>query len=803
MRAENEVDIVASGYRIVREIGRGGMGVVYEAWDNRLDRRIAVKMLHPYLFSDQQVGDRLLREARLAARIEHPNVVRVYDVEMVEGRLAIEMQYVDGGALPDVLASGALPAPQAADLLGQILEALAACHAQGVIHCDLKPGNLLVAMEGKIFLSDFGIARALSSMECAAAVTPATSGPLWGTPQYTPPEAWQGLEPIPQWDLYAAGVIIYEALCGQLPFQGRTPMAVMLEKHSRCLPSIAQRRTDLSPGFVALVDDLVSNDTSRRPASAQAALTRLKALPEYKLRDTNTQPLRPTEKPATRPMQPDSHAAFPPSERIPPGTTGPMARPSRQPVRFMAALIVILLAACGALAYNLWHSTQNTELASSLVPAYNGELLHLTTSNNRAFFSYDDGIHGRELWSVNSDGDPWMVADINPGPSGSNPRRFFVRADGSMFFAATTEATGEELWHCATDQPQASVRLVRDILPGPMGSEPEVLCDWHSIALLYATTLTHGRELWATNSREAQTAIVADLAPGTNWSQPMDPAFTADGRYVYVRSFTGDGQFIVQYDFETSTTRRITECDGSWFKVFNGKLYYDFPTSEHGRELWCYDPQTDKAELLVDILPGAGSSNPTGFFVHDGRMFLQATTDTNGAELWVTDGTRDGTRLFKEFHPEGSGGAPHAFIDAGSAFFFKASSETSGLELYRVAYPDVSLVSDLRPGIASSVPYNMNFNEDWLYFSAEDGIVGEELWRVSTRDLQATPELVADLLPGPKGVEPHLMRWASPNVAFFIGTDATGTQHLYRLNAEGQSKKITQLRLIRPVKEEK
>jgi len=802
MRAENE-HIVASGYSIVREIGRGGMGVVYEAWDNRLDRRIAVKMLHPYLFSDQQVGDRLLREARLAARIEHPNVVRVYDVEMVEGRLAIEMQYIDGGALPDVLASGALPAHQAADLLGQILEALAACHAQGVIHCDLKPGNLLVAMEGKIFLSDFGIARALSSVECAAAITPATSGPLWGTPQYTPPEAWQGLEPMPQWDLYAAGVIIYEALCGQLPFEGRTPMAVMLEKHSRCLPSIALRRTDLSPGFIELVDDLVSNDSSRRPVSAQAALKRLQALPEYKLRDTNTQPLRPAAKPATRPMQPISLAPFPPSERMPPGTTGPMARPSRQPVRFMAALIVILLAACGALAYNLWHSYQSAAEVAAKTPAYNGELLNLASSSNRAFFSYDDGIHGRELWCANDDGEPWMVADINPGPNGSNPRRFFVRQDGTMFFAATTEETGEELWHCSTDHPQANVRLVRDILPGPMGSEPQVLCDWQSVALLYATTLTHGRELWATNAREAQTAIVADLAPGTNWSQPMDPGFTNEGRYVYVRSFTGDGQFTVQYDFETNSTKRIAECDGSWYSIFKGKLYYDFPTSEHGRELWCYDPEIDKAELLIDILPGAGSGNPSGFFVHDGLMFFQATTDTDGAELWVTDGTKAGTRLFRQFHPGGGGGTPHALIDAGHVFFLKATSEQAGLELYRVAYPDVSLVSDLRPGIASSVPYNMNVNHGWLYFSADDGIVGEELWRVSVDDAEAKPELVADLLPGSKGVEPHLMRWATPNVGFFVGTDADGIQHLYRLNTEGESKKITQLRLIRPVKEEK
>jgi serine/threonine-protein kinase len=179
-------------YRVLHTVGSGGMGVVYAVWDTRLDRRVALKMVHRHLLANPDVTRRFLREARAAARVEHPNVVRVYRVEMIDGEPAIEMQYIEGTSLSSMLRAVPLPAGQAADLLHQVLSALAACHAQGIIHCDLKPSNLLLDADGTIFLTDFGISRALQLSNGEQDGTSLTTGPGWGTPHYSPPEAWNG-----------------------------------------------------------------------------------------------------------------------------------------------------------------------------------------------------------------------------------------------------------------------------------------------------------------------------------------------------------------------------------------------------------------------------------------------------------------------------------------------------------------------------------------------------------------------------------------------------------------------------------
>ena len=136
-----------SPYRILRQIGSGGMGTVYEAWDTRLERRVALKTIHPHLLQVSSISRRFENEAKRAARIEHPNVVRVYRVDHVDGQMVIEMQFIDGAPLNVLLQSGPLSPVQTADLLRQLFEALAACHEQGVIHCDLKPGNVLITRD--------------------------------------------------------------------------------------------------------------------------------------------------------------------------------------------------------------------------------------------------------------------------------------------------------------------------------------------------------------------------------------------------------------------------------------------------------------------------------------------------------------------------------------------------------------------------------------------------------------------------------------------------------------------------------
>ncbi|MFM1920043.1 MAG: hypothetical protein RLZZ303_1677 [Candidatus Hydrogenedentota bacterium] len=777
-------------HKLVRELGRGGMGVVWEAWDERLERRVAVKMLHPYLFTDAHVAERLLKEARIAARIEHPNVVRVYRVDMVDDRLAIEMQYIEGGALPDVLTMAALPGSQAADLLGQILAALTACHAQEVIHCDLKPGNLLVSVEGNVYLSDFGIARALTAIEQTNPGTPVTSAPLWGTPQYSPPEAWQGGDPSPLWDLYSAGVIVYESLVGEPPFEGRTPLAVMLEKYAKPLPPIESRRNDLSPEFAALIDSLCSQDPSKRPESAHAAMELLRATPEHRNRDSRTEPIRVAPRP--QPTVPTPASGY---------RTHLKSLGKRWPW-FVLAVGLIMAGAFLArqtLAPGLLGG-RGMSPAMTPVSAELGQALSLHVQLQRAFFSYDDGVHGRELWCANPDGEPWMVGDLYPGPIGSDPGGFLIRSSTESVFHASTPEHGDELWRIVASDAVVNPALIRDIFPGPMGSEPRAMLADGILAIFYATTLEHGREIWATNGRAPQTAIVADLIQGSSGSNPMQPHYHLMGRHAYLIAFTeaANGMALIRYSFEKNELETLFKVDAHHLGSLDGKLYLNHFEGEYGRELWRYDPETGEFSLFADIQPGAGSCSPAEFFAWKNRLYFQATTEAHGQELWSTDGTPEGTKILFHGQPGSTGSNPFGFVDAGDTFFFKATSELYGTELYRSEGSGAHLVSDLMPGTRSAMPYNMVYHDNTLFFSADDGQSGEELWSLDTRQPDSKPALVADINPGPAHSGAHHLQFDEQGTGYFTATSEDGLRHVYRLRRVGESWTATRLRLPVP-----
>lgn len=271
-----------------RLVGQGGMGELYEVWDTRLERRVAVKRLNASALAKGDGAQMVLREARAAAKIEHPNVVRIYGVEVSQGEMLIEMQFIEGQPLNILLRGMPLPGDLAADLLRQILEGLLACHARDVIHCDLKPANILVTADGTAYLADFGIARALRTPMNFPLRTD-SSVPRWGTPRYAPPEAWHGEEPTPQWDLYSAGVILWEALTGASPFQGKTVSEVREQVLAGISRPLREQRPDISPALAELVELLVCVLPFQRPADAKHALKLLRQSPEYEVAHTTNE----------------------------------------------------------------------------------------------------------------------------------------------------------------------------------------------------------------------------------------------------------------------------------------------------------------------------------------------------------------------------------------------------------------------------------------------------------------------------------------------------------------------------------
>ncbi|MBX7258510.1 MAG: protein kinase [Candidatus Hydrogenedentes bacterium] len=798
MDSNQDTQSYTGSYRLIRVLGSGGMGIVHEAWDTRLERRVALKMIHPHLLAQPPIAERFDQEAKRAARIEHPNVVRVYRIDSIEGRTVIEMQYVDGATLTSLLRSGPLSPQHAAEVLKQVLEALQACHEHGVIHCDLKPANLLIMRNGQVMLSDFGIARALHDGGSTEAPSGPLSGPIWGTPQYCPPEAWESEGVTPQWDLYSAGVLTYETLSGTPPFRGPTPASLMRAVLFDSPMPLKSARPDVSDAFVELITSMMARAPGDRPASARAALQLLLKVPELQ-------------------QSPESTVALPPPEidRLPllpqTATTSGHRRPW-----FRAALssLVLVLLISGLILF--YYSAVQTDTGSSgaatsevpgVSPPKDTGISDMILLQGVPYFSFDDGVHGRELWCLNERiGAPAMVADIEPGPASSNPRRFLERPQGGFVFAATTAATGEELWYgCDSGGGNYSARIVKDIITGPMGSNPLPVGAHGTLVYFYATTLEAGRELWCSNTIEGQTAMVADANKGVESSEPMSPRFFVDDDCAYivaiadaVRGFT-----LYKYNFTARTLRELGTVGSETVYMANAgpRLLFASTDPEHGYELWMFDEENQAPKLLVDICPGPAPSNPSQFSRWKDHVLFQARTPDTGLELWISDGTLDGTRLVRDINPGPDDSDPYGFLAVGEWAFFRAKDSACGLELWVTnGTPDgTARVADIFPGPGHGNPYNITARGQNVFFTANDSVHGEELWCCTYSEGTWKAKLVADVLTGPQGSEPHRLQWSEKGPGYFLAKDSGGQSGLYSLRFSEATPWIADVSFI-PVK---
>lgn len=285
MPTSMQTKILSQRYELEEKIGDGGMAAVYRGRDLRLNRVVAIKILHPHHAADLNFRKRFIHEAQSAANLRHPSIVDIYDEGEEDRQHYIVMEFVDGSDLKSmILRYKQLPVQQVLQIAAAIADGLDAAHQLGMVHRDVKPQNILVTHDGTAKITDFGIAK--SSLSTAQTDT----GVTFGTADYISPEQARGQPATAQSDIYALGVTIYESLTGQLPFTGDTAVAVALQHVGSKPPPIRRHNPNVSPALEQLVMRALSKNPAERPTTARDFAQLLRAQEESEVRDTAHQP---------------------------------------------------------------------------------------------------------------------------------------------------------------------------------------------------------------------------------------------------------------------------------------------------------------------------------------------------------------------------------------------------------------------------------------------------------------------------------------------------------------------------------
>lgn len=292
--------ILSGRYKIIRSLGQGGMALVFEAYDQLLERPVAIKLLRKDYSKVAGFKERFLQEARSAANLSHPNIVAVYDFGIDDDEIFIVMELIQGSDLKTVLQNGKVfPIKEGLDLGIQICAALGYAHRAGIVHCDVKPQNIILAKDMTVKITDFGIARAMSGSSQHE-----TSDVVWGSPQYMAPEVINGAIPTPQSDVYSIGAVLYEVFASRPIFEGDSVSEILDHQQNKSPISIRQFRKD----FPDLLDQLILKTLSKEPSSRYRTADQL----------GNVLSMIKSQSAVTPEVQPSVRNAMPPIRTTPP-----------------------------------------------------------------------------------------------------------------------------------------------------------------------------------------------------------------------------------------------------------------------------------------------------------------------------------------------------------------------------------------------------------------------------------------------------------------------------------------------------
>ncbi len=343
-------------YQILEQVAAGGQGTVYRAWDTSTGQVVALKVLHPHLSADPSILERFHREARLAAFVSHPNITQIFEVGQDGDRHFISMEYLPVGIHSLIEAQGSLPIERAAEICLQTALALQAASDRGIIHRDIKPQNLLLGQDGTVKVTDFGIARA------TALSTMTRTGALMGTPHYMSPEQAQGTRVDIRSDIYSLGIVLYQLLTGDLPFEADTPFELMRQHIEERPASVRGARSAVPQALERVVNTCLEKDPDRRFQTPNEFVRALRqAVPGARAAPTPQPPIQ--APPAQQPASAAETAGRPPGvpEQRPetarpqsPGPRGEEHAGRGRPRWIWVGLVVSILVAVSAVGVTFW-----------------------------------------------------------------------------------------------------------------------------------------------------------------------------------------------------------------------------------------------------------------------------------------------------------------------------------------------------------------------------------------------------------------------------------------------------------------